>query len=275
MAAIDPGAYFRRVGYDGPAAPTLDTLRALHLAHVGAIPFENLDPLLGRPVRLDLPSVERKLVRGGRGGYCFEQNGLFRAVLEAVGFPVVGLAARVLWNVPDGRVPALAHMVLRVEVDGRPYLADVGFGGMTLTGPIRLEADTLQETPHEPFRLTPDGGEFVLRALVRGEWRPLYRFDLTERPPIDYEVANWYVSTHPESIFVNGVLAGRALPGRRATLRGNELATHGPEGTDRRALTTPAELRGALAGVFGLSLPDGPDLEAALARSLTRAGSVV
>ena len=137
MPAIDLDAYFHRVGYAGPRAATLEALRWLHARHAEAIPYENLDPLVGRPVRLDPASLERKLVRGGRGGYCFEQNLLFRHVLEALGFRVTGLAARVLWNAVEGVVPPRGHMVLRVELADGPYLADVGFGGQSLTGPLR------------------------------------------------------------------------------------------------------------------------------------------
>lgn len=152
-AAIDLDAYFQRIGYTGERTPTLDTLRALHVRHTEAIPFENLNPLLKWPVRLDAPSLEQKLVRDGRGGYCFEQNRLLRHVLEALGFSVKGLAARVVWNAPEGAITARTHMLLRVDLNEQPYIVDVGFGGQTLTGPLRLEPDTEQTTPHEPFRL--------------------------------------------------------------------------------------------------------------------------
>jgi N-hydroxyarylamine O-acetyltransferase len=103
---IDLDAYFERIGYDGERAPTLATLRAIHARHATMIPFENLSPLLRQPVRLDLASLQDKLLHQGRGGYCFEQNLLLRAVLLALGFQVRGLAARVRWNVPDEVVTA-------------------------------------------------------------------------------------------------------------------------------------------------------------------------
>jgi N-hydroxyarylamine O-acetyltransferase len=265
--AIDVDAYFRRIGYEGPRVPTLDTLRAILVRHTEAIPFENVDPLLGRPVRLDAGSLERKLVRDGRGGYCFEQNLLLRHALEAVDFPVAGLAARVLWNVPEGAFLPRTHMLLRVEVDGAPHIADVGFGGQTVTGPLRLEPETEQATPHEPFRLLRSAEGFVLQSRIRGVWRPLYRFDLQEQQPADYEVANWYVSTHPGSSFVTGLMASRVAPGRRYALRNNELAVHDLDGgTERRVLTSAAGLRQVLEGPLRLTLPDAPELDAALAR---------
>src|SRR3954447_21176163 len=117
--------YLARIGYAGPLAPDLSTLAALQAAHVDAIPFEALDPLMGRPVHVDLPSVQQKLVFGRRGGYCFEQNVLFQAVLGRVGFKVTGLTGRVRWrSAPDDPLGPRQHMMLLVEVDGQPHLVD-------------------------------------------------------------------------------------------------------------------------------------------------------
>lgn len=269
MPAIDIGAYFRRIGYTGGNSPTLETLRAIHLAHAQAIAFENLNPLLGWPVKLDPAAVEQKLVRDGRGGYCFEQNLLFRHALEALGFRVAGLAARVLWYAPP-TLPPRTHMLLRIDVGGEPFLADVGFGSQTLTGPIRLVPDVPQDTPHGPFRLKPSGSEFVMEAQIRGEWKSLYTFDLAEYHPIDYEVANWYVSTCPASHFTTALVVARPAPGKRYVLRDNDLGVHTRDGTERRLLTTVAELRDALANVFGITPPDAPELDAVLRRSAAK-----
>jgi N-hydroxyarylamine O-acetyltransferase len=266
-AAIDLDAYFGRIGYDGERTATLDTLRALVVRHTESIPFENLNPLLRWPVRLDAAALERKLVRDGRGGYCFEQNLLLSHALKALGFSVSGLGARVLWNVPGGTLTPRTHMLLLVDLGGQPYIADVGFGGQTLTGPLRLEPDAEQATPHEPFRLLRAGEEFVLQAKVRGAWMPLYRFDLQEQHLPDYEVSNWYVSTYPGSHFVTGLIASRSTPGRRYALRNNELAVHSLNGsTERRVLDTAAELRETLESAFRLTLPDAPELDTVLAR---------
>lgn len=265
--SVDLPAYFHRIAYTGDPAPALDTLRVLHLRHATAIPFENLDPLLNRPVRLDLLSLERKLVHERRGGYCYEHNLLFRHVLEALGFKVTGLAARVLWNVPEGVVTPRAHMLLRVDLDGEVYLADVGFGGLTQTAPLRLEADVEQATSLEPFRLVRAGDEFVLQALLRGVWKPLYRFGLQEQHLPDYEVANWYVSTHPASLFVNGLMAARPDHDRRYALWNNELSVHHSGGiTQRCRLETPGEFRETLERDFGIRLPADPSLDGALSR---------
>ena len=165
--SIDLDAYFRRVGYDGPRTATLETLRALHLLQPQAIAFENLDPLLKRPVRLDPASLQAKLVDGGRGGYCFEHNLLFAHVLRALGFKVQEATARVRWGVPPGVHTPRVHALLVVEADGGSYLADVGFGGNVLTGPLLLKSREEQATPHEPFRLVQEDKRIVDRGKDR------------------------------------------------------------------------------------------------------------
>lgn len=268
MNRPDLDAYFQRIGCPGgPYAPTLDTLRTLHLHHAQSIAFENLDPLSGRPVKLDLPSLQHKLVRSGRGGYCFEQNLLFSQVLQALGFRVTGLAARVVWNAPAGDIRPRAHMLLRVDLGDEPYIADVGFGGQTLTGPLRLAAGVTQSTPHEPFRLVNHEGDFLLQSQLPDTWKSLYRFDLQQQFPVDYEAASWYLSTHPQSHFVNNLMAARPVPGRRHGLMNNELTVHVLNGhTEHRTLGSAAEMRHTLETSFGLNLGDNPAIEAALAR---------
>lgn len=266
-ASFNLEAYLRRIGYAGERAPTLDTLRTLVARHTDAIAFENLNPLLGWPVRLDVASLQQKLVRDGRGGYCFEQNLLLRHALETLGFRVTGLEAGVLWNAATDAIPARTHMLLRVDLDEGPYVADVGFGVMTPTGPLRLELGTEQATPHEPFRLIAAGGDFVMQARLRGNWKALYRFDLQAQVLRDYEISNWYISQHPDSQFVQGLVAARPGKSRRYALRNNELIVHHLGGeTERRVLTTAAELRATLEDTFLLKLPDAPELDAELVR---------
>lgn len=272
--SIDLNAYFERIGYSGPArpAPTLDTLRALHLLHPLAIPFENLDVLLGRPVRLDLASIQRKLVTERRGGYCFEQNRLLRSVLQTLGFRVRSFAGRVLWGREAPDMPPRTHMLLLVDLDEGTYLADVGFGGMVLSAPLAFESGLEQITPHGAFRLEDAGGEprsFILQALVNGNWAPVYRFDLDPQYDADYEVANHFVSTHPQSIFVNNLIAARLAPGKRHALLNRRLRVHhvhdGRDEDEQRDLESVADLRRALENEIGIRLPDR-DIDAALAR---------
>jgi len=265
--SIDLDAYLQRIGHDGDRAPTLETLRALQLRHAESIPFENLDPLLKRPILLDPASLQRKLIHEERGGYCFEQNLLLRDVLRQLGFRVAGLSARVLWNAPEGAIRPRTHMLLLVDLNGSPHIVDVGFGGQAPTAPLRLEANVEQATPHGLYRLIRSGVDHTLESKVLGEWKPLYQFDLQEQETVDYEVANWYVSTHPSSHFLHNLFVARAAPGRRHALLRNELATHHLAGeSERRTLTTSAEIREALVTIFGINLADLPELDSVLAR---------
>ncbi len=266
-ATIDLDAYFKRIGYEGAGRPTLDTLAAIQLRHTESIAFENLNPLMGWPVRLDLKSLQQKLVRDGRGGYCFEHNLLLKHALDALGFRVTGLAARVLWNMPEGAVPPRSHMLLLADLDGGRYVVDAGFGGVTLTGPLRLEIDIEQTTPHEPFCLVKAEEEFIEQVKIGGHWISLYRFNLSEQFLPDYEMANWYVSTHPDSRFVTGLLAARSAPDRRYGLLNNQLTVHHQAGgKDRRLITNVTAMRETLERDFRIVLPDTPELDAALTR---------
>jgi N-hydroxyarylamine O-acetyltransferase len=257
---IDLAAYFDRIGYDGPAAPTRQALAEVHRLHVAAIPFENLSPLMGDEVPLDLPALQAKLVRGGRGGYCFEHNLLLWAVLEAMGFQAQGLGARVLWGAPEGSpVRQRSHMALLVDLPEGRFVADVGFGGMTMSAPLQLQADTLQPTPHERFRLIAAPGDaYDLQAEVGGRWASLYRFDLSPQLPVDYEPANWFVATHPASPFPSHLMGARAEPHRRLALFDTRFTVR-EKGKPpvERTLGSLDELAGVLTEQFGLTLPSG------------------
>lgn len=260
-------AYLARIGYSGPRTATLDTLEALHALHPAAIPFENLNPLLGWPVSLDVKSLQAKLVSGGRGGWCFEHNTLFRHALEALGFSVTSLAARVLWNAPPNNpIGPRSHMLLAVDLGGRLHIADVGFGGNVLTAPLRLEPHIEQITPHEPHRLKPLDNGFVLEAALTGEWKPLYRFTMEPQFPADYEVSNWFLCHHPSSFFRQMLMGARATPDRRYALRNNTLAVHTKNKTEKRILADAAALRSVLERELGLQLPESPELSAMLER---------
>src|SRR5690349_10156792 len=253
---FDLDAYFARIGYDGPRTPTLETLRAIQLLHPQAIAFENLNPLLGLPVRLDLDSLQEKLIRSRRGGYCFEQNGVLLQALRALGFRVAGLAGRVVWNKPNDMIPPRSHMVLRVELEEGTFLADVGFG-VSPTTPLRLAPDIEQQTPHEPFRLLKSDGLYTLQCNLNGAWTSFYCFDLQEQAPIDYQVANYYVSTWPTSHFVTSLIAARATPDGRYGLRNNRLSIHRLKGESvQRVLANAADITAALHDLFGVAVPD-------------------
>jgi N-hydroxyarylamine O-acetyltransferase len=264
---VDLDAYFERIGYQGPLAADLATLRALHRLHPTAIPFENLSTLLPEPIPLDTHAVQQKLIRAHRGGYCFEHNRLFADVLGALGFRVRSLAARVLWHRRPGPVGPRTHMVLSVTLGADTYLADVGFGGLTLTQPLRFDSSAAQATEHEVFRLVDEDGEFELATLIRGEWRSMYRFDLQEQLPIDFDVLNHFVATHPESVFRSTLMAARRTATGRYALLDNELTSYAGASEERTTLGSAAEIAAALAGPLGIRLPEGDALDAALARA--------
>lgn len=263
---VSLNAYFERIGFAGSIAPTLATLELLQALQPAAIGFENIDPLLGVPVRLDQPSLEKKLLHEGRGGYCFEQNLLLMAVLRELEFTVHGHAARVLWNNPEGASGPLTHMVLTVEIGGTGYLVDAGFGGLTPTAPLKLKTDVEQNTPHETYRLVEDNKSWQLEAKIGDAWKPLYLFDLTERTLGDYEGFNSFVSSNPASAFTQELRVALSPSGRRLALQNNRFTIHAEgQEPERRLVTSVAELRALLGDTFGLSLPAADALDAKLA----------
>ena len=255
----DLAAYLDRITYTGPTDATVEVLGGLVAAHNGAIPFENLDPLTGIPVAdLSRAALFDKLVQRRRGGYCYEQNGVMGFVLEELGFGVQRLGGRVVWMHDSDVLPAQTHEALAVTapgVDGT-WLVDVGFGGQTLSSPIRLEVGPVQSTRHEPYRIREHGDALMLEAQIRGDWQALYTFTTQPRPRIDREVASWYVSTHPKSVFVVGLSAALLTDEARWNLRGRNLAIHSGGETERIRFATAADVLNALTDRFGIDLTD-------------------
>ena len=240
--AFDLGAYLGRIGYAGPRTPTLSTLRAIHALQPAAIPFESLDPFLRRPVRLDLASLQAKLVGQRRGGYCFELNGLFAGALRALGFSITPLSARVRWMAPPDRPEgARTHTLARLDLPEGTYLADVGFGGHLLAGPIRLEREIEQTTPAATVRLVGKDPYFILQALLpQRVGRTSTRSRSSRRSPIDYEVGNWFTSTNPNSRFYANFLAERLTPKSRLSVFNAKVTERHASGeTEQRILATP------------------------------------
>lgn len=249
--------YLQRLGYDTPPAPTLQTLQALQLRHVCTFAFESLSTLMRVPVPIDLPSVEQKVLLEGRGGYCYELNQMFLALLQALGFDARGITGRVVMGgAPDAHT-ARTHRLSLVTLDGVRYISDVGFGGMVPSSPLQLDTEAVQVTAHEPYRLTFDGqGSYTLWAQVGEEWRGLYVFDLQAQAAIDYEIGNWYVSTHPESPFVGQLKVARLAPGKRHTLNNANYAVHYLDRpSEKRTLGSADELLDLLTETFGIRVP--------------------
>jgi N-hydroxyarylamine O-acetyltransferase len=256
MADLDLDAYLARIDHGGSRQPSLETLTALHAAHVTSVPFENLDILLGRTISLDLGVLQAKIVSGRRGGYCFEQNTLFQAVLERLGFRVIPLAARVRAGMSGGVRPR-THMLLRVELQEGAWLADVGFGGDGLLQPLLFTPGAEVRTGGVGHRLRREDDLWVLTANAGGEWVDLYAFTLEPQHPADYEMANHYTSTWPASKFVQTLTAQRARPEGRAILRNRELTVRAGGSVRTEAVRDPDHLLEVLDREFGLSFPAG------------------
>lgn len=253
-SAFDLSAYFRRIGHAGRIEPTLACLEALHLAHATHVPFENLDIQLGRPIRLDLDSLQAKLVRGGRGGYCFEQNTLFAAVLARLGFRIQTLEARVRFGNPE--LTARTHMAVRVELPEGAWLADVGFGGEGLLGPVPFGGTEFTRF-HDTYRLQPEGRVTVLQCRRREAWFDLYALEPEPAFPIDYLVGNHYTSTFPESRFVTTLTAQLPTPEARHILRNRTYTVLRGDAAEVLELHGPEQLLDLLRTVFGLDFPVG------------------
>jgi N-hydroxyarylamine O-acetyltransferase len=258
-------AYLRRINYAGSIAPTLDTLQMLHKLHPAAIPFENLDPLMERPVRLQLSDIEQKLLTERRGGYCLEHNLLFKAVLEAMDFKVTTVGASVLWGHDEDYVPEeLHHIALIVDVGGVPYLADVGFGGQVATGPLRLRADVEQTTPNERYRLTGGHPKWRVESEIAGAWKPMFEFTTTAVGDAEFTAINDYAMV----LFRDNLMGARVDGGKRYALWNGRLNTHENGETVTRMLTSLAEIREVLSGTFLINLPEGDKLDPALEKAL-------
>lgn len=257
---IDLEAYLRRVGHTGSREPSIELLAAVCTRHPAHIPYENIDPLLGTPPSLDPAAVAEKLMHRGRGGYCFEQNLLLKLALEALGFEVEALAARVVWmRPPDAPLRPRSHMLLKVTVpvDGgtRTYIADAGFGGNLMDTPLPLVIDEPQRTPHALLRFTQDGEVYTAETRLPAGWMPMYRFTLEPHAAADYEPLNWFTATHPTSIFCHNLLVERVAPELRVGLFNDRLVQRRPglPPTTTR-LATREEFDAALQQHFQLEL---------------------
>jgi N-hydroxyarylamine O-acetyltransferase len=255
MPAVDLNAYFARIGYAGAQDPRLETLRALQSLHVAAIPFEAIDVLLGRGISLDPRAVDDKLIQCRRGGYCFEQNGLFLRVLRELGFHVEPLIARVLWRArPDAPPQARTHMALRVTLDSASWLVDVGFGMAVPTAPLLWYDRGVQATPLGSFRLSDVPFGLLVETDLPGSWTPMYQISLEPPLEVDFAMANWFTSTYPNSSFRRSLVVARATPERRAALLDNQLTLRSPGAESRREMLDIKGLERALCDVFGLSI---------------------
>ena len=250
--------YLARIGFNGPIGPDLATLSTIHAAHVDASPFEGFDPLLRRPVNLDIDSIQKKLVDSRRGGYCFEQNLLFKGALDAIGFRVTGLTARVRWrSPPDSPLGPRTHMLLKVDLPEGPYLADVGFGACVLDSPLQFKTDVEQRTAMGTYRLSKANGLFSLSAKQPDGWRNMYVFNLEPQIQSDYELGNWYTSTSPLVAFINMLIVERVGSDKRYKLINRRFVIETRDGqvVVERVVSSADELRQVLDEIFGIRPP--------------------
>ncbi len=251
----DVDAYLRRIDYRGDLRPTKQVLDQLHLAHVTHIPFENLDVVLKRPILLDLGTLQAKLVTAGRGGYCFEQNGLFSAILREIGFKVTNLSARVHFR--STHIRPRTHRTSLVEVSGARLLADVGFGATGLFMPVPMDGEQVSRQYAWSYRVIEREGLRILQTVLAGEWSDLYSFSLDPQLEADYEMANYYVSTYPESPFVKALTVQKSTTEARHTLRGTEYTLDLGSHLIQQQLSDVTNLGAFIASTFGVELPEG------------------
>ena len=257
---FDLDAYLDRVRYDGPREPTFATLRSLCELQPACIPFENIDPFLGRTPDLSIAALQAKLVARRRGGYCYELNLLLREALLSLGMQVTGLAARVVWMQPPDAPPrARSHTVLKVDLPGPSagaFIADAGFGGRLLGSPLRLEPGLVHETWAGRERIVESRGEYAVEAEMPDGWFPRYRFMLGPFLPVDYEPLNWYTATRPGALFANNLVLERLTPDWRANLLNDRLVEqpHGELPRSRR-IESAKELGRVLDEIFDLEPP--------------------
>lgn len=224
--------YFERIGYRPSGAPSVQQLHELTRAHVQSIPFENLDVLADKAISLAPAAVFNKLVTRRRGGYCFEQNGLFIRVLNALGYQAFTMGARVRLRCKErSEIPPRTHLFARVELDGQQWLTDVGFGGLSLTAALLWQDGLEQQTPHDLRRLVQEDGRWFHQVWQEGSWLDAYEFDGQPMFANDQKMANWYSSTHPDSTFIEQrVMAIAAPEGGRLAVLDNELRVRNAKG---------------------------------------------
>ena len=248
--ALDVDAYLKRINYHGSLLPSAATLRALQLAHLQSVPFENLSIHSNEPIVLEDRALFEKVVARRRGGFCYELNGLFAALLRALGFKVEMLSAGVA-TADGGFSPDFSHMTLLVELDQR-WLVDVGFGD-SFRDPLLLDSDEEQSQGERSYKIIADGDWRIMSQRDSGgEWKEQYRFTLQPRVYADYAAMCHFHQTSPESHFTRGRICSRATAGGRISLSEMRLIT--TNGTERHELnlTTDEEYVSALRDNFGI-----------------------
>jgi N-hydroxyarylamine O-acetyltransferase len=254
-ASLDLDAYFERIRWVGTTSPSLQTLSGILRAHMMSIPFENLDVLLGRPVRLDLESVEGKLVRARRGGYCFEHATLFAAALEKLGFQPVRHTARVVLFAPRAASPR-THMILTVPLPDGNFILDPGFGAFAPRVPVPLTDGSQVRADHEVHSLVRDGRYWMLQTRVGDKNVDAWVSTLEEDNLVDFEMGNYFTSTHSRSPFVNRIMMRALTSDGRVTVMNRDLTIWRANEPYSTQLADRASLRALVIEHFGFDLPE-------------------
>ncbi len=254
-SALGVDQYLERIGYGGGTEPSFATLAGLLRAHMAAIPFENLDVLLGRPVRLDLDAVQDKLVRANRGGYCFEHATLFAAVLERLGFDPVRHTARVVLLSPRTESPR-THMFLTVPIGEETFVVDPGFRTLAPDFPVLLGDDPGAGTGALTHRMVRDGKHWLLRARTEDKVVDCWVSTLDQDNLVDFEVGNHFTATHRTSPFVNRIMMRALTADGRVSLMNRDLTLRRGSEVYSTQLADRTALRALLVEYFGFDLPE-------------------
>jgi N-hydroxyarylamine O-acetyltransferase len=251
---LDLDAYLTRINYKGRPTPTYDALIEILRAHIASIPFESFDVLLGRPIRLDPQGLQAKIVTSGRGGYCFEHASLMHAALEAIGFAPVRHASRVVLFEPRHE-SVRQHMFLTVAISGVTYVIDPGFGPFACPHPIPLDGSPVPINP-TTHRLARDGNDWVLYVTQDGKQIPGWISSMEEEYPVDFDMMNYYISTHPASFFTHNILASAVIPEGRVNIMNQEAHIIRNGTAEPFHLVDRKALRSFVAQHFGFDLPE-------------------
>ena len=251
---FDLDAYLARINYKGPLAPTYDTLAGLLPAHIASIPFESFDVLLGRPIRLDPEGLQAKIVTQRRGGYCFEHGSLMHAALDAIGFAPVRHASRVVLFEPRHE-SVRQHMFLTVTIGGGTYVVDPGFGPFASPHPIPVDG-TPVPTNAPTHRLAREGNDWVLYVTQDGQQTPGWISAMEKEYPVDFEMMNYYISSHPASFFTHNILASAVTQEGRVNIMNQDVNVVRNGVAEPAHLADRKALRSLVAQHFGFDLPE-------------------
>lgn len=251
---LDLDAYLARINYTGPRAPTFDTVAGILRAHIATIPFESFDVLLGRPIRLDTEGLQAKMVAANRGGYCFEHASLMHAALEVIGLASVRHASRVLLF-EQRHESVRQHMFLTVTIDGNTYVIDPGFGPFACPLPIPVDGTPVPASA-PTHRLAREGNDWFLYVSRDGEEIRGWTSTMEVENPVDFEMMNHYIATHPASFFKHNILASAVTNGGRINIMNQGVHTIRNGAAEATQLADRRALRSLVAQYFGFDLPE-------------------